>query len=217
MAWVVEDTFNTYSDGNLAGNNGGTGWSAAWGSESSAGAYKVQGTTVYEGAKAVSTASDDITRAFTTGVSGDGNIMYIAIRRPNNNDGSMRFRLRNATNQSRAHVGLNASGQIFGESTNIAAYSANTWYVLRVTVNVTSNNFTVAYSTDPYGSGSFSADSSTITMTNAGNITNILLASDAAAGNPLNYIDYISPTSPFSGAPPITVGRVDNLMLLGVS
>ena len=50
MSWTAIENFNSYADGDLNGENGGSGWSGAWSGSVN---YDIQGTTTYEGAKAV--------------------------------------------------------------------------------------------------------------------------------------------------------------------
>lgn len=79
-AFALTDQFDTYSDGDLTGNNGGTGWSGAW---SGSTLFDIQGTTVFAGAKAVRVVNDGggedgVERSFTSSVdSGDA---YYALR-----------------------------------------------------------------------------------------------------------------------------------------
>lgn len=194
MAWTAVDDFNSYSDGDLNTLNGGTGWNGAWSGSSN---FDVQGSTVYEGSKAVTnTVSSNISRSLTTPVSGDGNVMYIAMRKTTNNDGGMRLLLDSAGDR-RVSISFNSGGNILGEATTITSYSANTWYVLRITLNTDANTYTVATSTGAYGSAStFSADSSAIAMTGAsgGDIATVIF--DVDVGGDAFY-DYISGTSPF--------------------
>lgn len=203
MTWVAEDTFNTYSDGDLTGNNGGTGWAAAWSGSTN---FDVQGTTVYEGAKAVNNttnANANISRQLSAAVATTGTL-YFAMRRSLNNSGQIVTNIRNQLNQNAAQVVMNASGNITAGSggdtvTLVTGYSVNTWYVFRLAFDIAAGTYVVAYSTDAYGSaGSFSADTSAIPMTNTPvSIQYVLYDKDANAGTDL--WDYVSPTSPFSG------------------
>lgn len=209
MSWTAEETFDSYSDGNLGGNNGGTGWSGAW--AASTPELQVQGTTVYQGTKAVSCASAGGSNPFhsrnlTTAISGDGNKVYLVIRRSSTSTGELSFTLRNQSNGSRVAVRLNASGNLTLVGTTtvtvITGYTANQWYAIRLTFNVTGNTATLAYSTSAYASGgSWSSDSSAVTMTNSGNVDQIGLGGD---GGSTIYYDYISGTDPL---PALTNGN----------
>ena len=223
MAWVAEEDFNSYADGDLTGGNGGSGWSNTWGD---VGSFQpnftdVQGTTVYEGAKAVRNAGGvsaigrTLTTALTTGNSG---IIYLAIRRTTTagTDGC-NISFRNVSDQSRMKVEMNNSGNIIIEGTVnqtvLAGYSADTWYVIRLTYNMTLGTYSGAYSTDAYGTaGTFSSESGTATMTNTGDIAWVVLnGGDSNTG----LHDYISATSPFTA---VAAGGRDarSLSLLGV-
>ncbi len=200
MAWVAIETFSGYSDGNLSGNNGGSGWSNAW--QASTPEFQVQGTTVYEGAKAVSCASAGgsnpfQTRNLTTSISTSG-VVYVAIRRNSTSTGELSFTLRNSSNGARVSVKLNASGNMtLGGTTTvtvITGYTANQWYVARITFNVAGNSATMAYSTGTYGGGgTYSSESSAVTMTNSGDVDQVGLGGD---GGSTIYYDYISGTDP---------------------
>lgn len=196
MAWTAVEDFNSYSDGDLPGNNGGSGWSGAWSGSAN---FDVQGTTVYEGAKAIeNTTSSNVSRSLTTALSGDGHKVYVAHRRTANNSGQSVIGFDNSVPVHRVTIVFNASGNIVGDGTTIlAGYSANTWYVLRVTLNTDADTYTVAYSTDAYGSvGTFSSESPAITMGGASStdITAIFLDIDVGGDG---YWDYISGSNPF--------------------
>ena len=78
--WSATDNFDSYSNGDLNTQNGGTGWSAAW---SGATSYDVQGTTTYSGAKAVqfvhAAGDQQIDRTLTTVV--NAGIVSIRMRK----------------------------------------------------------------------------------------------------------------------------------------
>ena len=54
MAWTATDDFNGYSNGDLAGQGGGSGWSGNWVNGLTA-QMLVTGAQTYEGAKSVDT------------------------------------------------------------------------------------------------------------------------------------------------------------------
>lgn len=193
MAWSAEDTFDTYSDGDLNGNNGGTGWAAAWSGSAN---YDVQGTTTYQGAKAITDAvGSSISRQMSADISNSNSVVYVAMRRASTSSGAHYFILQNTSAAMRVSIVFNNSGNIVGNGTTISAYSANTWYVLRVTLNVAGSTYTVATSTGAYGTAStFSAESATCNMVMTGNLRYVVLDDDTGAAG---YWDYISPTSPF--------------------
>jgi hypothetical protein len=217
MAWTAVETFNTYSDGDLAGNNGGSGWSGAWVNAASE-VINVQGTTVYEGAKAVSNNGAGnyfYTRDLSSSVGGDGNVIYVAIRRSSTSTGELSFSIRNASNGSKWAVRLNASGNLtlVGATTTtvLAGYSANTWYAIRLTFNVTSDTAVVAYSTSGYQSGgSWSSDSSSVAAANTGNVDRIGLGGDLGS---TTLYDYISGVDPLPAGGLTTVKTWDNIAI----
>lgn len=201
MAWVAEDTFDSDTDGDLPGQANGTGWSAAWANGGNGTNYDIQGTTTYQGAKAVlnnTNANAFVTRTLTTAIS-DSGVMYFACRPGSNSAGQLVFTLRSSVG-GRANVVFNSSGNITaGGNTVLTGYSANTWYVIRITFSVTGGTYSAAYSTGTYGSaGTFSADSATATMTSSGNIDRVGIDKDARVAS--DYFDYISGTSPFTAA-----------------
>ena len=196
MAWVAEDLFNGYSDGDLNANNGGSGWSGAWSTNTLA---DVQGTVTYEGAKGILDAGGNpaASRILTTAISDSSSIMYIAMRRSSTSTGQ-HYIILQAGASSRVSIIFNNAGNILGNGTTIRTYAANTWYVLRITLNTSGNSYTVATSTDAYGTaGTFSSESSTITMGTSGNIDRVVFDADTGANS---YWDYISGTSPFTSA-----------------
>lgn len=197
---AFHEDFNSYSDGDLNGQNGGTGWSGAW---SGSGNYDVQGSVVFEGAKAVinsANANADIERHATTGI-GSGAV-YIGIRPGNTSAGAIAVKLQNASSYTR-RIGIvfNSSGNIVLEGTSnvtlVSGYAANTFYLFRITFDTGTNQATAAYSTAPYGSAeSFSSESSAVTMANSGDIQGVYITKDARSGN--DYVDYISTTNPYT-------------------
>lgn len=214
MAWVATADFNGLSDGNLAGQGGGSGWSGNWVNGATA-QMLVTGTSTYEGAKSVDTVDASsgtfYYRPVTSAVSGDGNIVYFAMRKSLNNSGEVSGGLRTAgtPGTSRIAVKLDASGNMVlsgsTSATLLTGYSVDTWYVIRLTFNVDANTATAAYSTTAFGgSGSWSAESSAVTMNSSGDIGNFQIQSDPNAGT--SYLDYISDTEPFSPIQNLTIG-----------
>lgn len=211
MAWVAVENFDSYSDGDLAGENGGTGWSGAW-ANGAVEVLDVAGTQTYQGAKAVTDNSavnnSFYTRDLTSAVSGDGNIVYFAMRKGSTSSGLLNINIRNSGSGNRAEVRFNTSGNLVLVGTTtvtlLAGYSADTWYAIRLTFNVTAGTATAAYNS---GSG-WSSESSAVTMNNSGNIDRIALGRDA--GTSTDYWDIITATDP-------TVLGGNRLTLLNVS
>lgn len=212
MAWVAEATFEGLSNADLNGQGGGSGWDTNWSGSAN---YDVQNTVAYEGSQGVVNASgSNVQRTLTTGLSGTDNVLYIAARKTSTSAGVWKLRLiDNPVTTILGQVSMNASGNIRAradESVSVlTGYSANTWYVLRITINQTAETYKVAYSTDAYGSaGSFSADSSDASFESSGTVGGLQF--DADTGN-TNYWDYISGTSPFPAG-----STAHDLSLLGV-
>lgn len=189
MAWVAIDNFDSYADGDLAGENGGSGFSAGWVNQAVA-TENVQGTTVYQGTKAVTINNALLntfyTRALTSAVSGNGNIVYFAIRRTLNNAGEVSISFRSNTGaNSRVAVRMNSAGNItlVGSTTVtlVTGYSTSQWYAIRLTLNITAGTATAATSTSAYqGGGSWSSESSSVTLASTGNIDAVGLGTDAS-------------------------------------
>lgn len=197
MAWVAVDNFDSYSDGDLNGNNGGTGWAAAWSGSTN---YDIQGTTTYQGAKAVknsTAATGSITRQLTTGVS-DSGILYIAIRRSVNNAGEHRTNIRNQSNQNSAQIIMDASANIYigvggTTATIVSGYSTDTWYLIRLTFDVSTDTYTGAYHTG----SAWSSESSSVPFTNTATSINYI-AFDRSADAGDNYWDIVTGASPIA-------------------
>jgi hypothetical protein len=201
MAWVATDNFNSYSDGDLSTLNGGTGWSAGWVNGGTA-VLSVQGTTVFEGSKALSCADASNSmfyyRQLTTAVGTDGNKLYGAIRRGLNNSGEANINLRTDT-QSRLSLSMRATGiiELAGSTTTTlaASYTTGTWYVFRITINASANTATAAYATNTFGGSMvWSAESSAVTMANSGDLTRFAWFRDPNAGT--DYFDLVTGTDP---------------------
>lgn len=212
---AAQATFEGLSNANLNGQAGGVGFSGNW-TVSSGTTFAVQATTAYEGGQAVQCTNptgQNVYRALSTAVSGDF-VVYVAVRRSSTSAGSLIFSLRDtgATGgNSRAKFTMNSSGNIIlgdGGSTTtlLAGYSADTWYVIRLTGNTSTNNLTAAYSTGSYGGGgTFSSESSAVTMVNSGDIGNVMLDGDSGTVN--NFFDLITPTNPLTArSTPAVVG-----------
>jgi len=215
MAWTAVENFDSYSDGDLAGNNGGSGWSGAW-ANGAVEVIDVNGTQTYQGAKSVTDNSAVnnafYTRDLTSAVTGDGNIVYLAMRKGSTSSGLLNVSIRNSGSGNRAEVRFNTSGNLVlvgtTTATILAGYSADTFYAIRLTFNVTAGTSTAAYSTGTFGGGgSWSSESSAVTMNNSGNIDRIGLGRDA--GTSTDYWDYISGTDPLPAS--TSVKTIDGL------
>lgn len=200
--WTAQDTFEGATDeANLTAWSGGTGWSAAWVNSATNVVFSDTATS-YGGTTSARVNSNGgntfYTRVLSSTVSTTG-IMYVAMRKSSTSAGENAFSLRSSVG-GRVSVRLTAAGNIdAGASTRIlTGFTANTWYVIRITFDVGAGTYTVAYSTDSFGSaGSWSSESASISMTSSGNIDRVGVGGDTGANS---WVDYISGTSPFGGA-----------------
>lgn len=223
MAWVATDDFDSYTNGATVPTlNGGTGWSAGYINDFQGTNCTISNSAPYQGANAMSVASGTdgvVRRDLASAVSGTGNIFYFAFKKSTTTAGQTVFYLKNGGNaNTRLKVQLGSSGnlELVGATTVtvMTSFSANTWYAIRVTFDVTANTAVCAFSTNAFGpGGSFSADSSAVTMSSTGNIDSVTLSQEAGTAI-VSGFDYISPTSPFAGSAATAV--VHNLGLLGV-
>jgi len=233
MAWVAVADFNALTTADLAGQAGGTGWTGNWVNGAVA-AMNVTAAQAWEGAKSVD-INDAVSNTFyyrelASAVTGDGNIVYFALRRSLNNSGECSGGLRSNTapGNSRVSVGLKANGnlELGGTSTVtlLTGYAVNTWYVIRLTFNVDAGTATAAYSTNTFGGTlTFSAESSAVTMASSGDITRFQIQADANAGT--DFLDLITGTNPSvsialsdtAGAPSETLVIGQNIVLSDTS
>lgn len=199
MAWVAVETFEGYTVGeSLNGKNGGSGWAGAWTSNA---LPLITSSVVYEGTRAVSDAGGNpaAVRVLSSAISDSNSVVYVAMRRSSSGAGAHYFVLANSSSSARVTIKFDNAGNITGNGTTVTSYSADTYYVLRITLNTSGNTYTVAYSTGAYGSaGTFSSDTAAISMASSGDIDRVTFDADTGANS---YWDYISPTSPFVAGP----------------
>ena len=196
MAWTAEDKFNSYSAGNLDGNNGGTGWSGAW-TYKEGGHYSVETSDTYEGAAAISgtNTNGNTYRDFSSSVS--SGVFYVAMKFTSGS-GDASFYLKNGTGASFsvfAGIQMRDSGhniKITGASSNtiLSGFDTTKWYLFEVTI-ISTSSFKVRYYVDGAWSSYFGPYTSGVT----GTVDGIDLNSGS---NQTVYWDYISPTNPFS-------------------
>jgi hypothetical protein len=196
MAWVAEENFNSYSDGDLNTLNGGSGFSGAW---SGGVSYDVQGTVVLEGAKAVvnsGNANADIQRDLTTAT--NTGVVYFGIRRNDTGTtGQYQIQFRNSVSGVVFKVVMDAGKiDLVGASTQtlVATYLADTWYGIRITYSDTAGTPSVVGATNS-GTG-WSADSADVDVFAAGEINRILVSIDALGAGVSAYLDSISASDP---------------------
>lgn len=209
MAWVAEEDFNSYDNGDLNGKNGGSGWASAW---SGSTAYDVQSTTRFEGAKAVintTNSSTNISRALTTATS--SGVVYFTMRFASG--GYMETQFKNSVNGTRFYVVYNNyTGNIalIGSSsvTLVSSASVDTWYSVEVTYNTGTNSVTAK--TKPVG-GAWSSASSDAGMTSTGSVDNITLAHENAEDT---FWDSFSASEP-TYHDPIVISTITDGIKLG--
>lgn len=197
MTWVATDSFDGYSTGNLAGKNGGSGWGGAW-VNSAVNVINVSTGAAYDGANSAAVIANGGNTFYTRLLSATANsgVMYFAMRASGSVGGNQVLTLRSSIG-FRVGVQMTSTNILLlgGGTTRtvVSGYSTNTWYVIRLTYD-TSTNATIAYNTG----GGWSSESLTVGFSNSGNIDRVGLGGDTA--NVTYYTDYISDTDPFGGA-----------------
>lgn len=200
MAWVAEDTFDSYSDGDLNGSNGGTGFSAAW---SGSTAFDVQGSVTYgSSTKAIigTNANGSITRTLTSTVTAGE--MFFAMRVDvigSNQD--MQLDLVNSGGAATAaRISMRTAGstknlQVLGAATTtlLTPFVLSTWYLFDVKFNG-DNTLDIRYSTD---GATWSAWTTNLGYGTAAAIESVRFN---CSGSITPYWDYISPTNPIASA-----------------
>ena len=147
MAWVATENFDSYSDGDLSGENGGSGWGGAWSSAQTT--FEVQGSVVQGGTKAMRFVSaldgDGITRPLAVDVD-TGNVQFY-VRRADK-VGVVQIILRDSGNSGVIRVDFEntaAGGDIVlnPPTDNIellADFALDTWYLIEMEVNCTGDS-----------------------------------------------------------------------------
>lgn len=216
MAWVAEALFDDLTNGTVVGQGGGSGWADNWGDVGGTGALQVSTTSPYEGTKALVTAAANLAvgRSLTTALTGgNSGVIYMAMKRSATGGAeNMNITFRTSGDAARFGVHFDPDGNIYlgagAGRVSLGAYAGGTWYVIRVSYDMTAGTCTAAISTGTYGSaGTFGSESSAFTMLSSGDVAWVVPnTGDTGTAS----FDYISPTSPF------TAGTVGNLMTLGV-
>lgn len=205
MAWTAKDDFDSYTNGaTLPTLNGGSNWGGAWVNDSMGGNISVTNATSYQGANSIicSSGNDgDCKRLLSGAITSGTFVMYLAIRRDQVSGGQAVFYFQNSAsgNITLLKIYINSSGNLTIQGTTtqtMTAASANTWYVVQVTVNATLRTATAAYSTAAYGTaGTFSADTLPVAFFAANDVNQISVVGESGGG--ASYFDYISDTTPF--------------------
>lgn len=207
MAWVAEENFDSYSVGDLTGNNGGSGWSGAWGVVLSDTLYDVVTDDFYGGTKSVKGVNAaNLSRGLTTGVS-SGVLYYAHKYTSGSSDAKLGFWV--TPHSALAYYILFNAGNISCQGTTlVSGFSTSTWYLFEVTLTG-SNTLDVRY----HDGTSWSTAVTGLAYTNSGSITGI----NFNCGSPTTfYTDSITATNPLSGGS-TPYRRRPNLLLMGVS
>jgi hypothetical protein len=195
MTWVAEDNFDSYPNGDLTGNNGGTGFSGAWGAGA---AYDVQGTTTYQGAKAITqtAANQQITRTLTTDVA--TGTLYIAMRANStmiNNSGDGTFRLLDTGGSVRVLVGYHSNTFKYGSGGSLVTLftpAADTWYLIEIEL-VTGGDYKLRY----HNGTSWSTQTAALPeYAGSGLAVRTVAFNCGGVSGATSLFDYISPTNP---------------------
>jgi hypothetical protein len=189
-AWTYEQLFNTLNDGNLSTQDS---WSLFGGND-----WQVETTVKYEGAKAIS-VNDDAAQSredrSITPVSG-ANTVYRALRATRNDSINHLQFIEGA--YVRIYAGMYTDGHIYIKdkdntgSVDLGTYSADTWYVLEVNFNTTTDKVNGRV----FNGTSWSSLSADLNIgVDVAQIDKIRIASycDFAV---TNYIDTITPNNP---------------------
>jgi hypothetical protein len=159
----------------------------------------------------------DVRRQLAADFSGAG-VIYFAMRRASNGSGSHRVNFRSTGDSGRLSVRMLANGNLDlnsetggGTVTLVSGYSSNTYYVVRLTINTATGTATAAVGTGAFGStSSFGSESSSVSFT-TGDWRYILINSDPDGQGAAGFVDYISPSNPFT-----TASGAHRLAMMGV-
>ena len=199
MSWVAEEDFESYADeSDLKTQSGGSGWSAAW--TGGANTVYADTATASEGSVSSRTVSNSgntfYWRTLTTTISTTG-IIYYSMRKSSTGSGVNSVALR-SSGGGRFQVRLDNSGNIQAYNQNTTAwvtltsFSANTWYDIRVTFDVSASSFSVSYWTG----SAWATESATFGMQGSGNIDRISVGGDTGSNS---WVDKITATDPHAG------------------
>lgn len=185
MAWVAYEDFDSYSNGDLNGNNGGTGWSAAW---SGSGDYDVQSTTVLQGTKSIqqngSGTEPEIARSLTASTT-DGTMVYLTRRNITNGGVPVMNISESGARVCGVYFDTSAQIQAYGSASNvIGSYAADTTYQIAIQYDCGTDQFRVSIDGGAYSSwyDFFTTETS---------LTGVLIRFNAAGPDSQNFWDYI--------------------------
>ena len=194
MAWVAVENFDSYSDGDLHGENGGSGWASAW---SGSVEFDVQGSEVFKGTKAiVCNVNSNVEISRNLSSTSETGIVYCAMRKASTDTGSLQINFKGISG-TRFRVVLWPNGTLVlnGNTTQVLLnpFVANTWYLVRVTYDTNANSCTASY----YTGSAWASDTSAVTMTGTSQQElNGVRLSDSETGATANYWDEITGEDP---------------------
>lgn len=193
MAWIAEDNFNSYSNGDLGTLNGGTGFSAGW--VDNGGTISVADTPAnFEGNKGVTasaSASAIYDRALTSTVT--AGTAYIHMK--SSSASSIFFFILTEGGNGRMYIKFDSDGNIkifsngSGTYITLCAYQVDTWYEIAIDFNTATNANSYRASVN---GGAYSSYY-TVSGGSLTNIGGVRLERDNTAGNV--YWDNITPTA----------------------
>lgn len=196
MAWSAEDKFNSYTDGDLNGNSGGVSWNGNWVSDAN---HDVQGTTVAEGAKAVSFVTKAVSGTSTRAITGiSAGIVYVSVRAAQTNQPF--FVILRSAGAGKMYIVFQTDGniKIYNGTTSvydtIQAYSANTWYRIGIEFDDAAQPDLYRANIDGGAFGAWKGTNGTYATIDEFHIDAI----DMTAGT--FYVDAISPTYSLAAA-----------------
>lgn len=204
-AWAATETFESYSNGaNMNGASGGSGWTDNW---ATAGSTWIASTgSSYQGTVGARTTTSFMQRNFTA-ISSGTVTLYVALKRTVRGANDSRVYVQNTAQNGGIGIHFTTGGNITversgGADTIVTSYTADQWYVFRITINRDAWTASVDYSTSAYGTaGTWTTGVTNVAMFgSASNLTNYRYECDNLTGGGLYYTDYISPTSPFTAA-----------------
>lgn len=144
-AWTPTDNLNSYGAGDLAGNNGGTGWSAAWSGNTE---FDINTTTTFEGAASasgvVTAAPGSVLRSHSGNVETTGTV-HIACRRSDKSAGEfVCLDIRDIAPVTLVTIRMQTADLILNGATNVTlvtGYSVNTWYAVDLQFDTAGNTY----------------------------------------------------------------------------